>query len=112
MAGPLASPLFITLNLEPLNLEHRKPFPMVNNDILKKLRIALKLKDTDILEILKLAGMELSVSELNAFFRTPDHRNYKECGDQVLRRFLDGLIIKMRGPREHAPVRVWKKTDQ
>jgi len=76
---------------------------MVNNDILKKLRIALKLKDTDILDILKLASMELSVSELNAFFRTPDHRNYKECGDQVLRRFLDGLIIKMRGPREHAP---------
>ncbi len=85
---------------------------MVNNDILKKLRIALKLKDTDILEILKLASMELSAAELNAFFRTPDHRNYKECGDQVLRRFLDGLIIKMRGPREHAPVRVWRKTDQ
>ena len=84
---------------------------MVNNDILKKLRIALKLKDTDILEILKLTGMELSSTELNAFFRTPDHRNYKECGDQVLRRFLDGLIIKMRGPRDHAPVRVWRKTE-
>ena len=80
---------------------------MVNNDILKKLRIALTLKDTDILEILKLAGMELSAAELNALFRKPDHRNYKECGDQVLRRFLDGLIIKMRGLREHAPVRTW-----
>jgi uncharacterized protein YehS (DUF1456 family) len=84
---------------------------MVNNDILKKLRIALKLKDTDILDILKLAGMELSAAELGALFRAPDHRNYKECGDQVLRRFLDGLIIKMRGPRDHAPVRTWKNTD-
>ena len=84
---------------------------MVNNDILKKLRIALKLKDTDILEILKLSGMELSATELGAFFRAPDHRNYKECGDQVLRRFLDGLIIKMRGPRDHAPVRIWKNPD-
>ncbi len=84
---------------------------MVNNDILKKLRIALKLKDTDILEILKLTGLELSATELGAFFRTPDHRNYKECGDQVLRRFLDGLIIKMRGPRDHAPVRTWENPE-
>ena len=73
---------------------------MTNNDVLKKLRIALKLKDTDILETLKLSGFEISKTELNAFFRKPDHRNYKECGDQVLRRFLDGLIIKMRGPRK------------
>ena len=84
---------------------------MVNNDILKKIRIALKLKDSDILEILKLTGLELSAAELNAFFRKPDHRNFKECGDQVLRRFLDGLIIKMRGPREHGPVRVWKRSE-
>ena len=73
---------------------------MTNNDILKKLRIALKLKDIDILETLKLSGFEISKTELNAFFRKPDHRNYMECGDQVLRRFLDGLIIKMRGSRE------------
>jgi hypothetical protein len=47
---------------------------------------------------LKLSGFEISKTELNAFFRKPDHRNYKKCGDQVLSRFLDGLIIKMRGP--------------
>ncbi len=79
---------------------------MTNNDVLKKLRIALKLKDTDILETLKLSGFEISKAELNAFFRKPDHRNYKECGDQVLRRFLDGLIIKMRGPRYKRRVRI------
>ena len=79
---------------------------MTNNDILKKLRIALKLKDTDILETLKLSGFEISKTELNAFFRNPDHRNYKECGDQILRRFLDGLIIKMRGPSNRNKVRI------
>ena len=72
---------------------------MTNNDILKKLRIALELKDSDMLEILKLAGFEISKPELNALFRNPGHRNYKECGDQILRRFLDGLILKNRGPR-------------
>ncbi len=73
---------------------------MKNNDILKKLRIALNLKDTDIIEILKLADFEISKAELSALFRKPDHKNYKECGDQILRRFLDGLIIRNRGKRE------------
>ncbi len=72
---------------------------MTNNDILKKLRIALELKDTDIIEILKLAGFETTKSELSAFFRNADHRNYKECGDQILRNFLNGLIIRNRGER-------------
>ncbi len=72
---------------------------MTNNDILKKLRIALELKDTDIIEILKLAGFQITKSELSALFRTPDHRNYKECGDQILRNFLNGLIIRNRGER-------------
>ena len=73
---------------------------MTNNDILKKLRIALNLKDTDIIDILKLADFDISKSELSAFFRSEDHRNYKECGDQILRRFLNGLIIRNRGEKE------------
>ena len=78
---------------------------MINNDILKKLRIALELHDTDIIEILKLADFEVSSSEVNALFRNPEHKNYRECGDQLLRRFLDGLIIKNRGPRRRRLVR-------
>jgi uncharacterized protein YehS (DUF1456 family) len=72
---------------------------MNNNDIMKKLRIALELKDTDIVEILKLADFEITKSELSAIFRNADHRNYKECGDQILRNFLNGLIIRNRGKR-------------
>lgn len=73
---------------------------MTNNEILKKLRVALSLKDTDIIEILKLAEFDISKAELSALFRSEDHRNYKECGDQILRRFLNGLIIRNRGPRD------------
>ena len=72
---------------------------MTNNDILKKLRIALELKDTDIIDILKLAGFEISRTEVSALFRKPDHRNYKVCCDQILRNFLNGLIIRNRGKR-------------
>lgn len=71
---------------------------MTNNDILKKLRVALKLRDEDIIQILKLAEFDVSKSELSALFRAEDHPNYKECGDQILRYFLNGLIVYMRGP--------------
>jgi len=73
---------------------------MTNNDILKKLRVALKLRDEDIVEILMLVDFPMSKSEVNALFRTEDHPNYKECGDQLLRNFLNGLIIYKRGPME------------
>lgn len=73
---------------------------MTNNDILKKLRVALKLRDTDIVRILALVDFKMSESELGAFFRNEEHPNYKPAGDQVLRNFLNGLIIHLRGPME------------
>ena len=69
---------------------------MTNNDILKKLRVALHLRDDQIVEILKLVDFNITKSELGAFFRKEDHPNYKNCGDQVLRNFLNGLIIYKR----------------
>ncbi len=70
-----------------------------NNDVLKKLRVALQLKDDDIIKILKLVDFEIGKTELSAFFRNEDHPNYKLAGDQVLRNFLNGLVIYKRGPR-------------
>ena len=54
---------------------------LTNNDIFKKLRVAHKLRDDDIVKI-----------------RSENHPKYMECGDQILRNFLDGLIIHLRGP--------------
>jgi len=73
---------------------------MTNNDIMKKLRVALKLRDDDIIQILSLVDFSIGKSELGAIFRNEDHPNYKPCGDQLLRNFLNGLVIHMRGPRE------------
>jgi uncharacterized protein YehS (DUF1456 family) len=82
---------------------------MTNNDILKKLRVALKLRDDDILEILKLVDFPVSKSEISALFRAEDHPNYVECGDQFLRNFLNGLIIYMRGPAKEEQPTIEKK---
>ena len=73
---------------------------MSNNDVMKKLRVALKLNDTDIVEILALVDFRITKTELGAIFRNEDHPNFKPCGDQILRNFLNGLIIYKRGPRE------------
>ena len=70
-----------------------------NNDILKKLRVAHKLHNEDIIDILKLVEFEITKGALGDMFRNEDHPNYVEAGDQILRNFLNGLIIKMRGPR-------------
>jgi uncharacterized protein YehS (DUF1456 family) len=69
-----------------------------NNDIFKKLRVAHKLRDTDIIDICKLVDFKVSKGELGALFRNEDHDKYMECGDQILRNFLNGLVIHLRGP--------------
>lgn len=73
---------------------------LTNNDILKKLRVALQLRDDQIVEILKLVDFKTTKSELGAFFRSEEHPKYVECGDQILRNFLNGLVIHLRGPRD------------
>ena len=77
----------------------RPDHQLTNNIILRKMRIGLSLKDDDMLAILKLGGFTLSKSELSAFFRDKEHKNFKACGDQVLRNFLQGLAAKYRAAK-------------
>ncbi len=71
---------------------------LTNNDIMKKLRVALKLRDEDIVNICALVDFAVTKSELGAIFRNENHEKYMECGDQFLRNFLNGLVIHLRGP--------------
>lgn len=68
-----------------------------NNDILKKLRVALSLRNDDIIKILELVDFKITKGALGDLFRNEDHPGYVEAGDQVLRNFLNGLIIYKRG---------------
>ncbi|WP_447547839.1 DUF1456 family protein [Staphylococcus aureus] len=68
-----------------------------NNIVLKKLRIAFSLKTDDILAILTGQLFRVSMPEITAMMRAPDHKNFRECGDQFMRYFLRGLAA-----REHA----------
>ena len=77
----------------PLAVERR----VNNNIVLKKLRIAFSLKTDDILAILTQQKFRVSMPEITAMMRAPEHKNFRECGDQFLRYFLRGLT-----EREHA----------
>lgn len=81
---------------------------LTNNIIFRKLKIALNLKDDDILEILSLVDTRISKHELSAFFRRADHKHYRECKDQILRNFLKGVQLKYRpGPQTETRFK-WK----
>ena len=67
-----------------------------NNMVFMKLKIALNLKAEDVMEIMKLADFSMSKHELSAFFRKKGHKHYRECQDQILRNFLQGIQEKHR----------------
>ena len=67
-----------------------------NNIIFRKLKIALDLRDDDILEILLLADLRISKHELSAFFRRTNHKHFRACKDQILRNFIRGMQLLYR----------------
>ena len=86
--------------------------PMLsNNDILKKLRVALSLRNDDIIEILKLVDFDITKGALGDLFRNEDHPGFVEAGDQLLRNFLNGLIIYKRGKQPDSEKKHIEKED-
>ena len=64
---------------------------LTNNLILKKLRIAMKLKEPETEIIFGLGEVNLSKQELKSLFRKETHKNFKACSDELLNVFLEGL---------------------
>ena len=70
------------------------PLPVVSltkNDIVKKLRIALDLKEDDLLSIFRSGGIQVSKNDLSAFSRKEGNKHYKECSDSIFNGFMKGL---------------------
>jgi uncharacterized protein YehS (DUF1456 family) len=90
--------------LDGLIIDKRGPHPsgavpeplefLSNNEILKKIRIALELQADDIVAIFKRVEFDVTKAELGAFFRRPEHRNFRKCPEQVLKKFIKGLSTK------------------
>ena len=90
---------------------------MDNNDILIRLRYALDIKNSDMVEIFKLGGIELQKEEVIKILKkssesdieevdnhdTDGNEDRIECDDSMLGAFLNGLIIFKRGKQELKP---------
>ncbi len=98
------SPSLFCRFLDGLIIDRRGPHPsgtspeplefLSNNEILKKLRIALELQADGMVDIFKRVDFTVTKAELGAFFRRPEHRNYRKCPEQVLKKFIKGLSEK------------------
>ncbi|RFU68116.1 DUF1456 family protein [Peribacillus saganii] len=84
---------------------------MENNDILIRLRYALDIKNTDMVEIFKLGGIELTKTEVlqiltksndNDGERAETTENIK-CNNSMLESFFNGFIIFKRGKQDQKP---------
>ena len=98
------SPILLCRFLDGLIIDKRGPHPsgkmpeplefLSNNEVLKKLRIALELQADDMIAIFQRVEFTVTKSELSAFFRRPEHRNFRKCPEQVLKKFIKGLSTK------------------
>ncbi|MFK7951752.1 MAG: DUF1456 family protein [Ekhidna sp.] len=78
--------------------ETPKPEKRINNNVIfRKLKIALSLKDEDIIAVMKKANFDVGKHEISAIFRNPTQKQYRVCKDQFLRNFLQGLQNEKRG---------------
>ncbi|PFA67154.1 cytoplasmic protein [Bacillus sp. AFS015802] len=84
-----------------------------NNDILIRLRYALDIKNTEMVEIFRLGGFDLSKEEvLKVLTKSLDEDDFKEgvddeehihCDDEMFESFLNGFITFKRGKQEPKP---------
>src|SRR5699024_12422284 len=74
---------------------------MNNNDRLIRLRYALEIKNSEMVEIFKLGGMEFSKEEIIKILTKVNEESNEdiqmECTNDMLDAFLNGFIIYERG---------------
>jgi len=75
---------------------------MTNNEVLKRLRYALQLKDHDLIAMLAESGLTVTPETLAAWFKQEDEEGYAVCDDRSFAGLLDGLIVARRGRQENA----------
>ncbi|NWQ42326.1 DUF1456 family protein [Bacillus sp. EB106-08-02-XG196] len=91
---------------------------MENNDILIRLRYALDIKNTDVVEIFKLGGIDVTKDDVLKILTKPkdsyddedyyyddltEDEEYIKCTNSMLESFLNGFITFKRGRQEPRP---------
>jgi len=96
-SGPL-----LGVFLEGLVEKHRGPAAQprepdkspTNNAVLKKVRAALQLHESDVIEIFEAGGTTLNKRHVGSFFRKQGNKHFRPCSDAVMRSFFTGLALR------------------
>jgi len=64
---------------------------LTNNLMLKKLRVAMNLKESELVIIFALAEVTLTKRQIGSLFRKEGGKNFKACSDELLMAFIEGL---------------------
>jgi uncharacterized protein YehS (DUF1456 family) len=76
---------------------------MINNDVIRSVRYMLNISEFKLVEIVMLGGGEVTQAEMNAYIKKEEEPGFVECGQNVMSRFLNGLIYFKRGKDETRP---------
>ena len=76
---------------------------MLANDVIRRVRYALDLRDRHVAEITRRGGVAVTEAEVKKMLLREHDEGYVVCSDEQLTGFLDGLILHLRGERERAP---------
>lgn len=76
---------------------------MINNDVIRSIRYMLSISEFKLVEIVKLGGGEVTQSQMNAFIKKEEEPGFEDCPQNVMARFLNGLIYLRRGKDDTRP---------
>lgn len=76
---------------------------MINNDVIRSIRYMLNISEFKLVEIVQLGGGEVTQAKMNAYIKKDDEPGFEECPQNVMARFLNGLIYFKRGKDESRP---------
>lgn len=73
---------------------------MTNNDILRRIRYAFDLKDSEVIDIFALAEFKATEQQVTTWLRKEEDAYFRELTDRELAAFLNGFINLKRGKRD------------
>ena len=76
---------------------------MINNDVIRAVRYILNVSEFKLVEIAALGGGNTTQPDMNAYMKEEDEPGFKACPQNLMARFLNGVIIYKRGKDETKP---------
>ena len=73
---------------------------MTPNDVLRSLRYSLNVHDYGMIDIFALGGATVTKEQVVSWLKKDEDEGFSAINDELMARFLNGLIIQRRGARD------------